>query len=91
MLKLTPCLLPLVDDPMLLLLDVLPYDVPFLFSISLQNSVKLLLEHGADLETRDPQTGNTPLLEAAAAGHEVIFQCLLNQVIHQARPEEDGG
>lgn len=45
-----------------------------------QSVVKVLLEHGARTEARDPATGWTPLLVAAAHGFDALFQCLLTHV-----------
>jgi ankyrin repeat protein len=39
--------------------------------------VKLLLEKGAELETRDNKYGQTPLLHAAKNGHEAAVKLLL--------------
>jgi hypothetical protein len=41
--------------------------------------VKLLLEKGADLETRDDNSGQTPLSLAAESGHEVMVKLLLEK------------
>jgi ankyrin repeat protein len=47
-----------------------------------QNVVKLLLEQGADVEAGEPETGLTPLMEAAKEGHELIVNTILTFVSH---------
>uniref|UniRef100_A0A8D0L2I4 Uncharacterized protein n=1 Tax=Sphenodon punctatus TaxID=8508 RepID=A0A8D0L2I4_SPHPU len=42
--------------------------------------VKFLLENGANSNCKEPVFGYTPLMEAAASGHEIIVQYLLNHV-----------
>jgi ankyrin repeat protein len=41
--------------------------------------VKLLLEKGAELETKDKDNGRTPLSWAAASGHEAVVKLLLEK------------
>jgi ankyrin repeat protein len=41
--------------------------------------VKLLLEEGADLESKDAEYGQTPLLLAAKNGHEAVAKKLLEK------------
>ena len=41
--------------------------------------VKLLLEKGAELETKDKDYGRTPLLWAAENGHEAVVKLLLEK------------
>jgi ankyrin repeat protein len=41
--------------------------------------VKLLLEKGAKLESKDKKYGQTPLSWAAARGHEVVVKLLLER------------
>ena len=40
----------------------------------------MLLESGANMETRDPITRRTPLMVAAGEGHEAVVQTLLDFV-----------
>ncbi len=39
--------------------------------------VRLLLEKGAELESKDKKNGRTPLLWAARNGHEAVVKLLL--------------
>jgi ankyrin repeat protein len=41
--------------------------------------VKLLLEKGAKLESKDYENGRTPLAWAAERGHEVVVKLLLEK------------
>jgi ankyrin repeat protein len=41
--------------------------------------VKLLLDKGAKLETKDTRYGQTPLWWAAEKGHEAVVKLLLNK------------
>jgi ankyrin repeat protein len=41
--------------------------------------VKLLLEKGAELETKDNYRGRTPLSWAAEKGHEAVVKLLLEK------------
>jgi ankyrin repeat protein len=41
--------------------------------------VKLLLDKGAELETKDTEYGQTPLLWAAEKGHEAVVKLLLDK------------
>jgi ankyrin repeat protein len=41
--------------------------------------VKLLLDKGAKLETKDTRYGQTPLLWAVEKGHEAVVKLLLNK------------
>jgi ankyrin repeat protein len=44
-----------------------------------QAVVQLLLNRGADIESKDNQTGQTPLLWAVEKGHEAVVQVLLDK------------
>jgi ankyrin repeat protein len=41
--------------------------------------VKLLLEKGADMESKDAEYGQTPLSWAAESGHEAVIKLLLGE------------
>jgi ankyrin repeat protein len=41
--------------------------------------VKLLLEKGAELETKDKYNGRTPLSHAAGYGHKAVVKLLLEK------------
>jgi ankyrin repeat protein len=43
--------------------------------------VKLLLENGAELETKDENYSQTPLSLAAEEGHEAVVKLLLEKVL----------
>ncbi|XP_061765237.1 ankyrin repeat and SAM domain-containing protein 3 isoform X3 [Nerophis ophidion] len=47
--------------------------------------VKFLLDNNADANVREPGSGFTPLMEAAASGHEIIVQHLLD---HKVKVDE---
>ena len=53
--------------------------------------VKLLLEKGAELETKDKNYGQTPLLLAAEKGHEAVVKLLLEKGAEIETKDKDYG
>ena len=53
--------------------------------------VKLLLERGAELETKDNDSGRTPLLWAAWNGHEAVVKLLLEKGAELETKDNDSG
>ena len=43
----------------------------------------LLLEHGADINTRESQNGSTPLMKASGEGHAGMVELLLQKGAHK--------
>jgi ankyrin repeat protein len=53
--------------------------------------VKLLLEKGAELETKDKNYGQTPLLWAVGNGHKAVVKLLLEKGAELETKEENFG
>jgi ankyrin repeat protein len=53
--------------------------------------MKLLLEKGAELETKDDDRGRTPLLLAAENGHEAVVKLLLEKGAELETKDDDRG
>lgn len=54
------------------------------------DSVKLLIENGADIEAKDKSYGRTPLLWAAEGGHEGVVKLLVEKGANIKVKDEDG-
>ncbi|XP_040297728.1 ankyrin repeat and SAM domain-containing protein 3 [Bufo bufo] len=55
-----------------------------------QRTLRFLLENGANAEAKEPVYGFTPLMEAAASGHEIIVQHLLNHGVKLTETDHNG-
>ncbi|XP_066432603.1 ankyrin repeat and SAM domain-containing protein 3 [Eleutherodactylus coqui] len=55
-----------------------------------QRMLRFLLENGANADAKEPVYGFTPLMEAAASGHEIIVQHLLNHGVKLAETDHNG-
>uniref|UniRef100_A0A8C5QGN0 Ankyrin repeat and sterile alpha motif domain containing 3 n=1 Tax=Leptobrachium leishanense TaxID=445787 RepID=A0A8C5QGN0_9ANUR len=55
-----------------------------------QRTLRFLLENGANSDIREPLYGFTPLMEAAASGHEIIVQHLLNHGVKMTTTDHNG-
>ncbi|XP_018416735.1 PREDICTED: ankyrin repeat and SAM domain-containing protein 3 [Nanorana parkeri] len=55
-----------------------------------QRMLRFLLENGANADLKEPVYGFTPLMEAAASGHEIIVQHLLNHGVKVMEVDHNG-
>ncbi|XP_075686591.1 ankyrin repeat and SAM domain-containing protein 3 isoform X2 [Rhinoderma darwinii] len=55
-----------------------------------QRMLRFLLENGANGDAKEPVYGFTPLMEAAASGHEIIVQHLLNHGVKLVEMDRNG-
>ncbi|XP_063286615.1 ankyrin repeat and SAM domain-containing protein 3 [Pelobates fuscus] len=55
-----------------------------------QRTLRFLLENGANGDIREPVYSFTPLMEAAASGHEIIVQHLLNHGVKMTTTDQNG-
>jgi ankyrin repeat protein len=58
--------------------------------VLLEAVVELLLENGAELETKDEVYGQTPLSCAARYGHEAVVELLLENSAELETKDENG-
>ncbi|KAJ4419054.1 hypothetical protein N0V82_005177 [Gnomoniopsis sp. IMI 355080] len=76
----------------LLMTDGFEDEIPLLWAVmnNYEAAVEILLEKGADVETRDLFWGQTPLSGAAGNGHEAIVKLLLKEGADFESKRKDG-
>jgi len=68
-------------------------DTPLLLAVRKGHlqTVRLLIDKGANINYKNPSTGETPLIRAAKAGHEDVVKLLLEKGASVAQTDNTGG